>query len=224
MKMNYFTNLFKETYRGKTIARTFFNFEISKHVKNIGGVVIDLGGGKNPSYERFWQIKPEKFIRVDINKSADPDIVADLNKSLPFSDDFADAAFLFNVIYILENPGKTLLEINRVLKPEGRLFLTSPFIFNEAKEPSDYRRFTSGGLEKLLKESGFKEFSIIPVGERFSAAVYLISPFLFFWPVKFIFYCLALIFDKLIPKKLKLKQSCPIGYFVETKKSLISKP
>ncbi len=94
-------------------------------------------------------------------------------------------------------------EINRILKPGGKLFMTSPFIFNEAKEPADYWRFTSGGLEKLLKESGFKEFLIIPVGERFSAAVYLISPFLFFWPVKFVFYCLALFFDKLIPKKLK---------------------
>ncbi len=213
--MNYLINLFKETYRGKTIARTLLNLEISKHVKNIGGVVIDLGGGKNPSYERFWNIKPEKFIRVDINKKAEPDVVADLNKPLPFSDNFANAVFLFNVIYILENPLATLKEINRILKPDGRLFLTSPFIFNEAKEPVDYWRFTGQGLEKILKESGFNNFFIEPVGERFSAAVYLISPFLFFWPIKFAFYCLALLFDKLIPKKLKLKQPCPIGYFVE---------
>lgn len=217
--MDYLANLFKETYRGKTIARTLFNWGISKHVKNIGGVVIDLGGGKNPSYERFWQIKPEKFIRVDINKEARPDIVADLNKPLPFSDNFANVVFLFNVIYILENPLATLKEIHRILKPGGRLFLTSPFIFNEAKEPNDYWRFTSEALEKLLKEAGFNNFFIEPVGERFSAAVYLIGPFLFFWPVKFVFYCLALLFDKLIPKKLKLKQPSPIGYFVETIKS-----
>lgn len=213
--MNYLASLLKETYRGKTIARTLFNLEISKHVKNSGGVVVDLGGGKNPSYERFWQIKPEKLIRVDINKSAQPNVLADLNGPLPFADNYADAAFLFSVIYILEDPVKTLREIYRILKPSGNLFITSPFIFNEAKEPADYRRFTSEGLEKLLKESGFNNFFIKPVGERFSAAVYLISPFLFFWPVKFVFYCLALIFDKLIPKKLKLKQPSPIGYFVE---------
>ncbi len=217
--MNRLTILFKETYRGKTIARTFFNWKISKHIKNISGVVIDLGGGKNPSYERFWHIKPEKFIRVDINKKTEPDVVADLNKPLPFPDNFADVVFLFNVIYILENPLEVLKEINRILKPDGRLFLTCPFIFNEAKEPTDYWRFTSEALEKLLRESGFNNFFIEPVGERFSAAVYLIGPFLFFWPVKFVFYCLALLFDKLIPKKLKLKQPSPIGYFVETIKS-----
>ena len=213
--MNNLFSLFQETLKGKTIARTFFNLEIGKHVKNIGGVVIDLGGGKNPSYERFWQIKPEKFIRVDINEKAEPDVVANLNKPLPFSDNFADVIFLFNVIYILENPGKTLREINRILKPGGKLFITSPFIFNEAKEPNDYWRFTSEGLEKLLKEAGFNEILIKPVGERFSAAIYLINPFLFFWPVKFVFYILAIGLDKTIPKKLKLKQPCPIGYFIE---------
>ena len=217
--MHYLINLLKETRRGKTIARILFNLKIAERVKNLNGIVVDLGSGLNPSHERFWQIKPEKFIRVDIDKEAKPDVVADLNKSLPFSNNFADAILLFNVIYILEDPGAVLKEIHRILKPGGRLFMTNPFIFNEAKEPADYWRFTSGALDKLLKESGFEKHLIQPVGERFSAAVYLISPFLFFWPIKFVFYCLALIFDKLIPKKLKLKQPCPIGYFVETTKS-----
>lgn len=217
--MNRLISLFKETYHGKTIARTLFNWEISKHIKNISGVILDLGGGKNPSYERFWQIKPDKFIRVDINEKAKPDVIVDLNESLPFSDNFADAIFLFSVIYILEDPGKTLREIYRILKPGGKLFMTSPFIFNEAREPSDYWRFTGEALEKLLRESGFDNFFIKPVGERFSAAIYLISPFLLFWPIKFIFYALAIAFDKLIPNRLKFKQPCPLGYFIEVKKT-----
>ena len=216
--MNYLTTLFRETYHGKTIARTLFNWEIEKSVKNIDGIIVDLGGGFKPSYERFWQIKPEKLIRVDINEKSKPDITADLNKTLPFSDNYADAVFLFNVIYILENPVKTLREINRVLKTGGKLFITSPFIFNEAKEPNDYWRFTSEGLEKILKEAGFDETLIKPVGERFSAAAYLISPFLLFWPIKFIFYFLAILLDKLIPMRLKFKQPSPIGYFVEAQK------
>ncbi len=213
--MDYIISLFKETCHGKTIARTLFNLGIGRSVKNIDGIIVDFGGGFKPSYERFLRIKPEKLIRVDINKNAGPDIIADLNKPLPFSDNYADAAFLFSVIYILENPGETLREINRILKPGGKLFITSPFIFNEAKEPNDYWRFTSEGLEKLLKESGFNDYFITPIGERFSAAVYLINPFLFFWPVKFLFYSVAVILDRFIPKKLKLKQPCPIGYFIE---------
>lgn len=216
--MSKFSTLLRETRNGKTIARTLFNLEISKHVKNVGDVVIDLGGGKNPSYERFWHIKPKKFIRVDVNEVAEPNVIADLNKPLPFSDNFADVALLFNVIYILEDPIKTLREINRILKIGGRLFITSPFIFNEAKEPSDYWRFTSMALEKILKEAGLNEILIEPIGERFSAAAYLLSPFLLFWPIKFLFYLIAIGLDEMIPKKLKLKQPCPIGYFIEAKK------
>ncbi len=218
LSMAFLVNLFKETRRGKTIARILFNLEIAGRIKNINGTVIDLGSGFNPSHGRFWQIKPEKFIRVDINKEAKPDIIADLNKPLPFSDNFADSIFLFNVIYILENPVEVLREINRILKPGGKIFFTSPFIFNEAKEPADYWRFTSGALEKLLKESGFEKYLIQPVGERFSAAIYLISPFLFFWPMKFLFYILAVAFDEIIPEKLKLNQPAPIGYFTEATK------
>ncbi|MFH1990700.1 MAG: class I SAM-dependent methyltransferase [Patescibacteria group bacterium] len=216
--MSFLVKLLKETYYGKTIARTLFNLKIAERVKNINGIIIDLGSGLNPSHKRFWQIKPEKLISVDIDKETKPDIIADLNKPLPFPDNFADSVFLFNVIYILGNPSITLREINRILKPGGKVFLTSPFIFNEAKEPVDYWRFTSGALEKLLKESGFEKYLIQPVGERFSAAAYLISPFLFFWPIKFLFYIVAVAFDEIIPEKLKLNQPSPIGYFVEATK------
>lgn len=217
--MNKLSTLLRETRGGKTIARTLFNLEIEKSVKNINGVIIDLGGGERPSYERFWYINPENFIRVDVSEKARPDVVADINKPLPFSDNFADTIFLFNVIYILEDPGKTLREINRILKPGGKLFITSPFIFNEAKEPADYWRFTSQGLERLLKGAGFDNFLIKPVGERFSSAVYLISSFLFFWPIKFLFYFLALALDKLIPLRLKKGQPAPLGYFVQAIKT-----
>jgi SAM-dependent methyltransferase len=211
--MNYSANLFKETRRGKTIARTLFNLKIAERIKGLNGIIIDLGSGKNPSYGRFLKMNPEKFIRVDVEESSRPDVVADLNRPLPFDDNFADVVILFNVIYIIEDPVAVLKEIRRVLKPGGELFFTSPFIFNEAKEPADYWRFTSMALQKILKESGFQSFFIEPVGERFSAAAYLIGPFLIFWPIKFLAYLLAVFFDKLIPKKLKLNQPAPIGYF-----------
>ena len=215
--MNKFLDLLKETYRGKTIGRILFNWKIKENANDLSGIAVDLGGGKDASYWRYINKKPEKIIRVDINPEAKPDILADINKPLPFPDRFADVVFLFNVIYIAENPGQLLKESARILKPGGRLFIGSPFIFNEAKEPADYWRLTSSALDKLLKEAGFDKITIEPIGERFSAAVYLISLFLFFWPIKFVFYSTAIFLDKLIPKKLKLRYPAPIGYFVIAK-------
>lgn len=215
INMNIFFDLLKETYRGKTIGRILFNWKVKKYVQDLKGTVIDLGGGKDASYWRYTGGKPEKVIKVDINTAAKPDVIADITKPLPFSNDFADAVFLINVIYIVENPAKLLKEVFHILKPGGRLFIGSPFIFNEAREPDDFWRLTSEGLNKLLREAGFADITIEPIGERFSAAVYLISPFLLIWPIKFVFYVLALGLDRLIPKKMKLKSPAPIGYFVK---------
>lgn len=216
--MNKFFDLIKETLKGKSISRILTNWEIKKHCQGLSGVMIDLGAGENPSHQRYWEIKPSQFIRVDIDPTKKPDLVADLNNPLPFEDNFADIVFVFNVLYILEEPEKFLKEVFRILKPNGKLFLTSPFIFNEAREPHDYFRFTSEGLEKLLKNAGFEKYQIIPVGERFSSACYLIDKIFIFNFVKIPFRFLALLFDKIWPKKLKRLHPCPIGYFVEAKK------
>jgi len=217
--MNKFFDLVKETRRGKTIGRILFNWKIRERTKDLKGTVVDLGSGKNASYGRYITGKPEKIITVDINSDANPEIVADINKKLPLPDEFADAVFLFSVIYILENPAEVLKEIRRVLKSNGRLLMSAPFIFNEAKEPDDYWRFTSSGVYKLLRDAGFKKIEIEPIGERFTAAAYLTSSIFIFWPFKFLLYVLAIGLDKLLPEKIKLKSPAPIGYFVAAKKT-----
>ncbi len=216
--MNKFLDLIKETRKGKTIGRTLFNWKIRERTKDLKGAVVDLGSGKNASYKRYIMGKPEKIINIDINPDTDPEIIADINKTLPLPDGFADAVFLFSVVYILENPEEVLKEIRRILKFEGRFLMSAPFIFNEAKEPADYWRFTSSGIYKLLRNAGFKNIEIEPVGERFTAAAYLTSFIFVFWPVKFLLYILAISLDKLMPDKMKLKQPAPIGYFVTARK------
>ena len=216
--MNKFLDLIKETRNGKTIGRTLFNWRIREHTKDLRGIVVDLGSSKNASYRRYMASRPEKIINIDINPDASPEIVADINKPLPLPDGFADTVFLFSIIYILENPIEVLKEIRRILKSEGRLFMSVPFIFNEAKEPADYWRFTSSGIYKLLHGAGFNEIEIEPIGERFTAAAYLTSLIFIFWPFKFLVYILAIGLDKLLPEKIKSKHPAPISYFVTAKK------
>lgn len=203
-------NFLKQAFGGKTIYRILFNWQVEKNCNGLKGVCLDLAGGREPSYEKYWDLKCDKLIKTDIE--------TDLNKPLPFADNFADNIFLFNAIYILEKPEETLKEIFRVLKPDGRLFLSSPFIANEMPEPHDYRRFTSEGLGKILKEAGFKNIKIIPFGERFSASAHLLHNFFLFNFVRFFSFIAALGLDKMIPKKIKKLHPCPMGYFVINKK------
>jgi SAM-dependent methyltransferase len=198
-------DLIKQVFQGKTIARILFNWQVRERCRNLAGVCVDLAGGKNPSYLKYWELKCDKLIRTDIE--------TDLNKSLHFGDGFSDNVFLFNAVYILEKPEETLKEIYRILKPGGKFFLSSPFVANEMPEPHDYCRFTSEGLMKILKEAGFKNIEIAPYGERFTAGVFLLHNFFIFNFVRLLFFAAALFLDKLIPWKIKKLHPCPLGYF-----------
>jgi len=64
-------------------------------------------------------------------------------------------------------PARVVCEIARVLKPGGRLLLIAPLEWEEHQQPHDYYRYTRYGLEHLLKQAGFAEIVIEPVGGFF---------------------------------------------------------
>ncbi len=208
----------KQVFRGKSIYRIQFNWQVQKHCRNLTGKCLDLAAGKDPSYHQYWSLENAELINADYNQDKNPDLQIDFNRELPLEDNSIDNIFFFNAIYIVKEPEKLMQEIHRVLKKEGRLFIASPFVFNEAKEPNDYRRLTSQGLEELLKQGGFSDFEIIPFGERFTAGIHLWHSFFLFNFIRLISFTKAMVFDKLIPKKVKRLHPCPLGYFVVGRK------
>jgi len=214
--MNKIFDFIKQVFQGKSIYRILFNRQVQEHCHNLTGKCLDLAGGKNPSYYKYWSFENDaELIKTDL----DGDFKVDLNNDLPFNDNSIDNIFFFNAIYIIKDPEKLTKEINRILKKDGKLFIASPFISNEAKEPNDYQRLTSQGLERLLKQNGFNDFKIIPFGERFTAGIHLWHSFFIFNFIRLIAFTKALLFDKLIPKKIKRLHPCPLGYFVIVKKT-----
>lgn len=210
-------DLLVQLHKDKSIARIMLNWHIEEYCKNLIGIVVDLAAG-NASYYKYINMTVIKLIRADYDKSINPDVVADLNKDLPFGDFEIDNLLFFNGLYIVESPDHVLSECFRVLKNGGYLYLGSPFIFNESREPHDYYRFTSEKLEQLLSGAGFKDAKIIPMGERFSAASFLVGKFLFLPILRFFLYSSAIFLDKILPDKIKKKHPCPIGYFCIAKK------
>jgi len=59
----------------------------------------------------------------------------------------------------------------RVLKPDGHLILSAPWIYPYHSWPSDYYRFSKDGLRVLLEEGGFKVVDLSPMGGSFLVAV-----------------------------------------------------
>lgn len=113
-------------------------------------VILNVGSGV--------KIIREDVINVDSYSYANVSFVADAD-SLPFSDNYADAIIAESLLEHVENPQIVIKEFHRVLKPNGLLYIITPFIIEYHSSPADYQRWTLPGLRKLAysfeeKESG----------------------------------------------------------------------
>ncbi len=123
------------------------------------GSVLDFGCGSKP-YEKLF-VNCSSYVGVDTNQSGHVhtndkiDYYYDGHK-LPFEDESFDNVFSSEVIEHISNIDEIFDEINRVIKKDGFLFLTTPFLWNENEAPFDYARYTSFGLKVLLEKHGFE--------------------------------------------------------------------
>lgn len=218
-----FLMLWQESTRGKSIGRILTNLALAQWRDEVKGIVLDLACGKEPSYRRFLNMTGNdtlQLVGVDINSSYHPTVVADLTHPLPFKTESVDAIILSSFLYIPPDPEWILQEIRRVLKNGSLLLLTAPLVFPYNPEPTDHWRFTEEGLKWLLSRSGLLVEELIPIGERWTAAAYLLSPFLRpRWLVAPIVYWLCLKLDAWTVKKFKRLPRCPICYVAKARKA-----
>jgi SAM-dependent methyltransferase len=76
------------------------------------------------------------------------------------------------------NPNEFLSEISRVLKTNGTLLLTVPFIWDEHEQPFDYARYTTYALHDLLGSHGMKIVKHEKLGADISVIFQLINAYL----------------------------------------------
>jgi len=116
--------------------------------------VINLGCGCD-------ELHPD-LINVDMVKFTHVDLVADFAGPLPMRSDSVDGAIAIALLEHLENPKALVIEVGRVLKPGGTLFIAVPFLYPFHAAPGDYTRWTIPGLKVLLGNS----FEVVASGNR----------------------------------------------------------
>ena len=129
------------------------------------GDVLDVGGTKSIKSGLF---NLNKLINQDknnikylnIDSSTNPDFLCSAEE-IPVSDNSFDAIIFSETLEHLENPTKALSEIFRVLKPEGKLIMTTPFMFHLHGAPYDFQRWTKYKISKELINVGFREKALI---------------------------------------------------------------
>ena len=92
---------------------------------------------------------------------ARPDLFADASQ-LPLADASVDTVVILEVMEHLRRPREALQEIARVLRPQGCLLLTMPFLYPVHDAPHDYQRLTLHGLVRDVEAAGLRVDALTP--------------------------------------------------------------
>lgn len=140
------------------IVRKLLLRAIKKHAWVMQGTIMDFGCGSKPYASLF---ETSKYVGVDFNGKGHQhnfeavDVYYD-GHQLPFEDNRFDNIFSTEVFEHVFNLEEMLKEINRVMKPNGKILITCPFSICEHEMPNDYARYSSYGLKDLLQRNGFE--------------------------------------------------------------------
>jgi SAM-dependent methyltransferase len=132
---------------------------IFKYKDYMSGKMMDFGCGSSPYKPLFSHV--DSYIGVDYqgeghsHESEEIDVFYD-GKVLPFEDGHFDSIFSTEVFEHVFNLPDILTELNRVLKPGGRILFTCPFVWIEHEAPADFARYTRFALKSMAESAGFR--------------------------------------------------------------------
>jgi SAM-dependent methyltransferase len=133
-----------------------------------GARVVDIGAGDAPYRHLFQHMD---YVTVDWEQSPHDgarrsDIIASAD-SIPLPDASVDAVVMTEVLEHITNPSATLREMARILKVDGQILLTVPFVWILHEMPHDYYRYTPSALRNLLEDAGFDQVEVTARGDDY---------------------------------------------------------
>lgn len=115
--------------------------------------LLDFGCGGSP-YRKLFPNADYK--RADLAGMSEVDFIIEPGKPLNAPDASFDLVLSTQVFEHVEDPAMYLRECQRLLKPEGKLILTTHGTFPDHGAPWDFQRWTPHGLARDVKTAGFE--------------------------------------------------------------------
>lgn len=152
------------THLSKRMSRKGIYPFLEERLENVapGSRVLNVGAGgeierivRKAAARRNFSVTSS-----DIDPSRGPDLVDDISRSSIESNAF-DAVVMMEVLEHVKEPSRAAAELHRILKPNGVLILSTPFVFPIHDRPFDFYRYTRHGLAYL-----FEPFEGLSITER----------------------------------------------------------
>lgn len=153
----------------KWIVRKSILDALTRHQTQLFGTLLDVGCGQMPYKPLLDSPSSQvtRYIGLDfeanpVHENA-PDITW-IDGRIPLDDASVECALATEVFEHCPDPEGVMKEIYRVLKPNGVLFFTVPFLWPLHEVPFDQYRYTPYALERHLSNSGFNNIELEAMG------------------------------------------------------------
>jgi SAM-dependent methyltransferase len=119
-----------------------------------GGRVLDFGCADMPY--RSCLGPGVEYVGADLPGNDDATVIIGPDGILPVADQSYDTVLSTQVLEHVQDPRNYLSECLRVLKPGGRLLLSTHGVFPYHPDPADLWRWTCEGLRREVESAGFE--------------------------------------------------------------------
>jgi SAM-dependent methyltransferase len=130
------------------------------------GVVVDIGGGngfvalgiQNAGID-VLVVEPGQTAAATARQRGVKNVVCGTLEDVGFADDSLPSAAAFDVLEHLADDRASLALIHKLLRPQGRLYITVPayqFLFSDEDQfAGHFRRYTLASLSEAVRSAGF---------------------------------------------------------------------
>ena len=152
------------------LTQTVLAFIVEERPGLHGAAVLDYGCGVSP-YRKAFERMGARVIGADIGDNRDAELQIAADGSLAADDRSFEYVFSSQVMEHVTCPQEYLREAYRLLKPGGKLFVSTHGLWPYHPTPCDLRRWTRQGLACELESAGFDVKRYRPILNEYAAAV-----------------------------------------------------
>lgn len=138
-------------HRKKSPHRTRLERLLQRVLPTLSGSVLDIGSRNR----RYDHLLPKPPVALDLVENTALDVQFGDVLDLKFSGSTFDAVLCLEVLEYVTDPKRAISELRRVLKDNGTLVLSVPFMI---REHEDKQRYTGEYLKSLLADFDIQEF------------------------------------------------------------------
>jgi len=125
---------------------------LQRFAPEVDGAILEIGSkdyGSTVSFRKH--VAHKEYIGLDMASGTGVDVVGDLSKGLcGLKEGHFDMIICCSVLEHVEKPWVMAQNITRLIKPNGRLYMSVPWVWKYHAYPDDYFRFSWRGIESLF--------------------------------------------------------------------------